>query len=76
MAFFTTIVKALIFICFMALVYFLAVWVMASIGFTLPPMVMKIVGVIFILICILILARLFMPWASGFDWLGTRGPHP
>jgi hypothetical protein len=52
-------IYALIYICFIALAYFLIVWVLGSIGLALPHMVLVILGVIMVLVAILVLWRLF-----------------
>lgn len=53
------VIYALIYICGIALCYFLIVWVLGAIGIQLPHMVVVILGVVLVLIAILILWRLF-----------------
>ena len=53
------IIYALIYICGLALAYWLIVWVLGAIGLALPHMVLVILGVIMVLVAILILWRLF-----------------
>jgi hypothetical protein len=72
---FGQVIRALLYICLMALLFYIIVWVLASIGFALPPMVEKILIVMFVLVCILILYQLFAPWLGGINWWG-RGPGP
>ncbi len=67
------VIRALIYICVMALLFYLVLWVLAAIGFALPAVIEKILIVIFILICLLVLWQLFSPWISGVNWWG-RGP--
>jgi hypothetical protein len=67
------VIRALIYICVMALLFYLVLWVLAAIGFALPAMVEKILIVIFVLVCLLILWQLFSPWIGGVNWWG-RGP--
>lgn len=74
MGLFEAIVRALIYICFIALAYFLVIWVLAAIGLAIPHMVLTILGVILILIAILILARLFYPWFASATWFPPRNP--
>lgn len=58
------VIFALIYICIAALVVWLIVWVLQSVGVPLPPQVIKIIWVIFALVCLLILARLLLPSLS------------
>lgn len=53
------VIYALIVICVIALVGYLVIWVLQQLGVPLPAMVIKILWVIFALICILILWQLF-----------------
>ena len=56
------IIYALIYICLLALVIYLIIWVLNTVaGIALPPKVIQIIWVIFALICILILVRLLLP---------------
>lgn len=56
------IIYALIYICLLALVIYLIIWVLNTVaGVSLPPKVIQIIWVIFALICILILVRLLLP---------------
>jgi hypothetical protein len=74
MGFFEALVRALIYICFIALAFFLCLWVLGSLGLAIPSMVVAILKVIFVLVAILILARLFAPFLSGYVWFPPRGP--
>ena len=74
MGIFEAVIRALIYLCCIALVFFLCVWVLGEIGLALPPMVLHILMVIFALIAILILVRLFAPALSGYVWF--PGPRP
>ena len=68
MGFFEALIRALIYLCFIALAFFLCLWVLGSLGVALPAMVIVILKVIFVLVAILVLVRLFMPFVSGFKW--------
>lgn len=70
------IIRALIFLCLMALGYFLIIWVLAAIGIAIPAMVAKILLVILVLIALLVLLRLFAPWVGGFNLWGSGPPPP
>jgi hypothetical protein len=72
---FGNVIRALIYLCFLAIAYYLIIWVLGSIGIHIPPMVLTILGVIFVLVAILVLYNLFWGSISGFDWWG-RGPGP
>jgi hypothetical protein len=74
MGFFETLVRALIYILFMALAFYLCIWVLGVVGFMLPPMIEKILIAIFVLVAILILARLFYPFMEGYNWFPPRRP--
>lgn len=71
---FGQLIRALIYLCVVALCFFLVVWVLGSLGIVLPMMVIVILKVIFILVAILILYQLFAPYFAGFDWWGRRPP--
>jgi hypothetical protein len=59
------IIYALIYICLLALVIYLILWVLGTVaGVALPPKVIQIIWVIFALVCILILVRLLLPHAG------------
>ena len=73
---FGQVIRALIAICFMALLYYICVWVLEALGFALPIMVMRIIGVIFVLVCILILYGLFQPYFGRVNWWGRGPPGP
>ena len=53
------VIYALIYICGIALCYFLIIWVLGKVGIVLPEMVLVILGVVLVLVAILILWRLF-----------------
>jgi hypothetical protein len=74
MGFFEALIRALIYLCCIALAFFLCLWVLAELGVALPAMVITILKVIFVLVAILILVRLFMPFMGGFTWFPGRGP--
>lgn len=59
------IIYALIYICGIALAYYLIVWVLGAIGLVIPHMVLVILGVVLVLVAILILWRLF---AGNIRW--------
>lgn len=76
MGFFEALIRALIYLCFIALAFFLCLWVLAELGVMLPGMVITILKVIFVLVAILVLVRLFAPMVSGFAWFPPRSPPP
>ena len=65
------IIYALIYLCGIALCFYLVLWVLGAIGIHLPPMVVNILIVVLVLVAILILWRLFA--GSNFPWW-PRGP--
>lgn len=54
------VIRALIYLCCIALAYYLILWVLASIGIVIPIMVAHIILVILVLVAILVLVRLFV----------------
>lgn len=64
------IIYALLYLCGIALGYYLILGVLAAIGFALPPMVAKILLVMLVLVAILVLVQLFRPVLSGKFWPG------
>jgi hypothetical protein len=74
MGFFEAMIRALLYLCGLALAFYLVLWVLGAIGLPLPFMVERILGVMFVLIAILILARLFYPWMSKVRLFPPRPP--
>jgi hypothetical protein len=72
---FEAIIRALLYICGIVLCYFLIVWVLTEIGITIPVMVLHVLMVMLVLVCILVLYRLFSPWFGGVNLWGP-GPKP
>jgi hypothetical protein len=62
------IIYALFYLCGLALVYWLILWVLASIGIHVPVMVANILAVMLVLVAILVLWRLFSGAVSGVRW--------
>ena len=60
-----SIIRALIYICAIVLCYFLILWVLGEIGIAIPAMVAHIILVILVLVCVLILWRLFRPYIGN-----------
>jgi hypothetical protein len=60
------VIYALIYICGIALCYYLIIWVLGAIGLHLPAMVLNILLVVLVLVAILILWRLF--GGAGIRW--------
>lgn len=74
MGIFEAVIRALIYLCCVALAFFLCIWVLGELGVALPYMVINILKVIFVLVAILILVRLFLPTFSGYQWFPPRRP--
>ena len=74
MGFFEAVIRALLYLCGLALLFFLVLWVLGAIGLALPFMVERIITVMFVLVAILVLARLFYPWMSGVRLFPPRPP--
>jgi hypothetical protein len=74
MGIFEAVIRALLYLCCVALAFFLCVWVLGELGVALPYMVLNILKVMFVLIAILILVRLFWPVLAGANWFPPRRP--
>jgi hypothetical protein len=70
------VIRALIYLCFIALLFYLCLYVLAALGIALPSMVVNILKVIFLLVAILILYQLFAPMVGGYDWWGRGRNQP
>ena len=58
----TTIITLLIYVCVVALVFYLVIWILRDVvGLPIPAKVIQILWVIFALIAILFLVRLILP---------------
>jgi hypothetical protein len=73
---FERVIYALLYICALALAFWLCVWVLGELGFALPTMVFRILVVMFVLIAILILWRLFSGSFPNFNFFPPRTPPP
>jgi hypothetical protein len=59
------VIYGLIYICLLALAIYLILWVLGTVvGIALPPKVVQIIWVIFILVCVLILVQMILPRAG------------
>lgn len=72
MGFFEALIRALIYLCLVALAFFLCIWVLGQLGLALPLMVITILKIIFVLVAILILVRLFWPYVEGATWFPPK----
>ncbi len=68
------VIRALLYLCCIALAFFLCVWVLGVLGVALPVMVITILKVMFVLVAILVLVRLFWPVLGSYNWFPPRGP--
>ncbi len=66
------IIYGLISICVFALIAWLVIWVLGQLGVPLPAQVIKILWVIFALLCILWLYHLFVGGGFAFPALPRR----
>lgn len=60
------VIKFLVTICLIALCVFLVLWVLAALGVTLPPMVVKVIWIIVALIAVLFLVRMLRPYFGRY----------
>lgn len=68
------VIRALLYLCCIALAFFLCIWVLGVLGVALPGMVITILKVMFVLIAILVLLRLFWPVFGSYNWFPPKGP--
>jgi hypothetical protein len=64
---FESIIMLLIYLCLIAIVVFIVLWVLGNLGIVIPPRVMQIVWVIVVLIAILFIWRAIGPEISQFS---------
>jgi bacteriorhodopsin len=69
-----TVITLLIYLCVLALVVYLIIWVLGEIGLALPPQVIKILWVIVALVAILLIVRALLP--GGTFKFGKIGVTP
>src|SRR4051812_14296595 len=67
---FGQVIRALIYLCFMVLAFYLIIYVLEVLGIRIPPMVQNILMLILLLFAILILYQLFSPYIGGVNWWG------
>jgi hypothetical protein len=72
MGFFEALIRALLYLCVLAICFFLTLWVLGAIGIAIPAIVVTILKVMFVLIAILILVRLLWPFAAGITLWPSR----
>jgi hypothetical protein len=68
-----SVIMLLIYLCILALVIYLVLWVLESLGLALPPMVVKIIWIIAVLIAILLIVRILLP-AAHLGRIGEAAP--
>jgi putative effector of murein hydrolase LrgA (UPF0299 family) len=64
------VIRALLYLCAIALCYYLILWVLGALGIHIPQNVLSIIMVMFALIAVLVLVRLFWPLVAGQNWVG------
>lgn len=74
MKFFDAFIRALIYLGFLAIIFYITVWFLDLIGLNLPREVITILKGIFVLVGILVLVRLFYPWVSSFSFFPPNDP--
>jgi hypothetical protein len=56
------IITTLIYVCLLAAAIYIILWVISSVaGIQLPPKVVQIIWIVFVLICLLLIVRLLLP---------------
>lgn len=56
-----SVIMMLIYLCLLAIAFYLIIWVLGQIGVTIPDQVMKIIWVIVVLLVILMIVRTVLP---------------
>ncbi len=69
---FESIIMLLIYVCLLAAVVYLVIWVLGQLGVALPAMVIKILWIIVALVVILLLFRMIGPALSSGHLPGLR----
>lgn len=59
MAVLQRVIYALLYLCCLAAAYFLIIWVLGVLGIMIPATILKIIMVMFVLVAILVLIRVF-----------------
>lgn len=67
------IITLLIYLCVLALVVYLVIFVLERIGVPLPPKVLQILWVIVGLVALLMILRIVLPQIGGGKYLGAIG---
>lgn len=56
------IIMSLIYICLLAIAIYLILWVIQAVaGISIPPKIVQIIWIVFVLVCLLLLVRLLLP---------------
>lgn len=66
------VIMLLIYVCLLALVIYVVLWVLEQLGIALPPMVVKILWIIVALIVLLMLVKLVLSGSGGVPRLSWR----
>ncbi len=74
MGLFEAVIRALIYLGFIVLAFFVIVWFLGVLGLVLPPHVLQIIMAILTLVAILVLVRLLYPAFSSYQWFPPRNP--
>jgi hypothetical protein len=74
MGLFEAVIRALIYLGFLVLAFFIVIWFLSVLGISLPPHVVQILMAILTLVAILVLVRLLYPAFSGYQWFPPRNP--
>ena len=66
-----SVIVLLIYLCVLAIVFYIILWVLGEIGIVIPPQILKLLWVILVLVAILMIARALLPHAGSLS-LGGR----
>ena len=67
-------IRALLYLCGLVLCFYLFIWVLEQLGISLPVMVVRIIGVMFVLVALLVLYQLFWVRLGPINWWGRTPP--
>ena len=66
------VIRALLYLCVIAICFYLIIWVIGVLGVAIPGVIITILKVMFVLVAILVLVRLFYPFVQGQNWFGDK----
>lgn len=72
---FESVIVLLIYLCILAILFYIVVWVLGTLGIVIPPRIVQILIVIAILIVILMVSRVIIPQIGSMGLPGVTSHH-